>query len=94
MRDLENDYLRGNKVAYPETLTKAYEIAVNWKGSGQRRPRNASRHHELGSTFVQDTHTRQAPHNYKPRPQGYKPQAQKPAYNNGGANRKIISKPK
>ena len=58
MRDLENDYLRGNKVAYPETLTKAYEIAVNWKGSGQRRPRNASRHHRLGSTFVQDTQAR------------------------------------
>ena len=63
MKDLENDYLRGNKVAYLETLTKAYEIAVIWKGPGQRRPRNASRHHELGSTFVQDTQARQAAHN-------------------------------
>ena len=94
MRDIENDYLRGNKTTYPETLTRTYEIAVNWKGSGQRRPRNASRHHELGSTFVQEAQQKQPAHSHKPRQQAWSPPAHKTTHNNVGAQRRVTAKPK
>ena len=29
LRTMENDYLRGNKLSYPTTLNKAYELATN-----------------------------------------------------------------
>ena len=43
LRTMENDYLRGDKLSYPATLNKAYELATNWRGPGPKKNRGPHR---------------------------------------------------
>ena len=53
LRTMENDYLRGDKLSYPTTLNKAYELATNWRGPGPKKTRGPHMQYKLGNTFVQ-----------------------------------------
>ena len=53
LRTMENDYLRGDKLSYPTTLNKAYELATNWRVPGPKKTRGPHRQYEIGNTFVQ-----------------------------------------
>ena len=63
LRTMENDYLCGDKLSYPTTLNKGYELAINWRGPGLKKTRGPHRQLELGNTLVQSGGLRGATNN-------------------------------